>query len=67
MDLKTYLTENGIKQRHIAEKCGVADSTIGNILKGKYKPSPNLARKIERVTEGAVTLEELLFPDEAKP
>lgn len=61
MKLKKYRTIMGLTQQQLAKKIGVVVSHINMIEGGSRRPSPSLAKKIVKITDGAVTLEELLF------
>ncbi|TVM31252.1 helix-turn-helix domain-containing protein [Oceanidesulfovibrio marinus] len=50
------------EQTQIAQACGVAVSTVSDVLRGKRKPSPKLARAIEAAT--GISRLHLLYPDE---
>jgi len=63
MNLKAYLKSSNISRRAFSESLGIHYMHLSNILRKCRRPSPELALKIERVTGGAVTLKELLFPD----
>lgn len=52
-----------IDKQKLADKCGVSLRHIDYILSGGRRPSPDLALKIEKVTNGEVTRDELLFPE----
>lgn len=67
MDLKRYLFEQALPVKKFAEQLEVSVSLIYHILKGHRVPSPQLAKKIEELTKGAVSKEELLFPDQKPP
>lgn|GEM_PF-2739706 len=49
-----YLQANGIRQADFAERCGVTQSVISRLAKGRAQPSPKLAGTIEKETGGAV-------------
>ncbi len=57
--LRDYLTDKNLKDYEFAAKVGCSASTISRILTGTRNPSPALARKIEAVTGGAVTISDL--------
>ena len=67
MDLKQYFFDAPLSKKDFAEQIGVNVSMIYHIMSKARKPSAELAAKIEKVTEGLVTKEELLFPDESPP
>ena len=49
--------------KEIAEKAGTTVDYLNQIRLGHRHPSRKLALKIEKVTQGAITKEELLFPE----
>ena len=60
MNLKNYLNENGLKIDWFAKQLGISRSFFYLILNGQ-KPVPmHLWRKINELTKGYITLEELL-------
>ncbi len=63
-NLKTYLKKNKITQKKFSEKLNVHYMTIYQIVKGKRRPSPELAALIEQATGGEVTRMELLYPSQ---
>jgi len=62
MNLKRYLFEKTLPVKQFAKRLGVSASLIYHIINRQRTPSPALAIKIEELTEGLVTKEELLFP-----
>lgn len=64
MQLAEYLFRKKIKQTEFAKTVGVSRVHLGEILRGRRRPSISLARRIEQATEGDVSKEELLFPEE---
>lgn len=67
MRLAAYLKERGLKQRAFAKRCETTDATVSRIVAGKQRPSLALAGRIERETEGLVTMQELLESTEPPP
>ena len=65
MKLKHWQDWKQLKNKELAELFEVDQSYITYLLSGKRKPSPILAKKIERVTKGAVTRLELLYPEQS--
>jgi DNA-binding transcriptional regulator YdaS (Cro superfamily) len=63
MILKEWQQENKINNKELSRILGIDESHVSYINNGHRRPSPELARKIEQVTMGRVTLVELLFPD----
>lgn len=64
MKLKEYLKNNETTMAKFASAVGVTQPCISLISNGRRRPEPELARKIEKATNGAVTFRELLLPDE---
>lgn len=64
MQLAEYLFRKKIKQTEFARRVGVSRVHLGEILRGRRRPSIGLAKKIEQATDGDVSKEELLFPEE---
>lgn len=67
MDLRRFLFEKKLPVKKFAEDMEISISLVYHLLNHQRMPSRNLASKIEKYTEGAVTKEELLFPGEAPP
>ena len=61
MKLKEYRKLTGMLLKDVANKIGVYPSHVSMIEHGHRRPSPKLAKKISKMTKGAVTIEELLF------
>ena len=60
MNLKEYfIDEPHGSKKEMAEYLGISPTWLGLIMRGK-KPSPMLAKKIEKATQGLVTARELL-------
>ena len=53
--LKAYLAKHGISQSAFARRIGVSNATtVRRYLKGEHMPEPNIMRRIEKETDGAV-------------
>ena len=63
MKLKEYFKRYSINKAGFAKSLGVSRSYIYWLMKGGI-PSVEAARKIEEATEGKVSKEELLFPND---
>jgi len=50
--------------KQLAIKCNCHPVHMSDILRGRRRPSPDLALRISEATGGAVTVMELLFPEE---
>lgn len=62
--LEIYLFEIAQTKKAFAETVGIDPGHLHSILRGRRRPSVKLARKIEEATDGKVTKEELLFPED---
>ena len=60
MNLREYLFINRLSVKEFSEKVDYSRTHISGIMHGKLKPSPKLARRIEKETNGEVTIEELM-------
>lgn len=60
MNLREYLFRQRISVQDFAEKLEYSRTHLSLIVNGKGKPSPRLAKSIERATNGEVTAQELL-------
>ncbi len=64
MELKDYLVKNGLKQKWFAEKIGIRPERLSDFLK-ENRPLPlQYFNKVVRLTNGKVTLLELLKQNE---
>ena len=63
MKLNEYLKKYKIKTIDFARQIECQQSYVSLLTKGKRRPSPELALRIQEATEGKVTILELLFPD----
>lgn len=61
--LANYLKKSGITQRAFAEKVGVSDSYISEIVNGTKSPGLRLALRIATATGGVVSVASLLPED----
>lgn len=52
-----------INQRRLAKELDIHHVYLNAILRGRARPSPDLALLIDIATKGAVTKEKLLWPD----
>jgi DNA-binding XRE family transcriptional regulator len=64
MRLEEYINQKGLTFRKFGALVGVNGSHVFNIAKGKKNPSLPLAKRIENVTKGKVSIAEL-FSDKA--
>lgn len=64
MNLDQWQKKNGVNNTAVAEGIGVHPSYITHIKKKRRIPTPKVALRIEQFTDGAVTKESLLWPDQ---
>ena len=63
MNIKTYLKKHKIKQRDFAKQIDVTEGFLSNIIKGRRSMPALRAILIERVTNGEITIDELINID----
>jgi DNA-binding transcriptional regulator YdaS (Cro superfamily) len=63
MDLKSYLDERKMSANEFTERAHIFTSSVTRFLQGKRRLSPDTAVFISHATKGAVSVEELLFPN----
>ena len=63
MRLREYLKKYKITYKTFGKRVGVSDAHITNIINNERNPSPHLMKKIEDVTKGEVTMQELFNPE----
>ena len=63
MKLEEYLRITKLSQRRFAKLIGVTHGHISQILRKQKSPSLLFAKRIEEVTEGAVTIYDLIEPE----
>ena len=63
MKLIEYLKLERGRARSTSKTIGCGQSTLSMIVSGHRRPSSRLALRIEQATGGAVTRDELLFPE----
>jgi transcriptional regulator with XRE-family HTH domain len=63
MKLKVWLKDRKIAQRKIACDLGLSASYFSELLSGKRRFSPKLAKKVEDLTKGEVMRMDLLYPE----
>jgi len=64
MLLKDYLKKKNLTQEAFASSVGVTGTLINRLISGKRTPSFKLAKKIQKTTDGLVTIND--FPMEPK-
>ena len=66
MHIREYLFHNELKVKDFAKKLGCSREYVTLIKHKKKIPGRFLAQQIERITNGMVTVEEILHPDQSK-
>ena len=64
MIFSKWITIANLTQADAARKLGVSESTVSLIVSGDRRPSPELAQKMVQESNGKVSLEEALFPEQ---
>ena len=62
MDLQNYIEKKEVTQTHMANLVGIKKAHMSLLVRGQRRPSPDLALRIQKATDGAVTVLELLYP-----
>jgi len=62
MDLDTYLRENGIEGASFAARIGLTEASLSRIRRGQQNITRDTMRRIFEASDGAVTLESMVFP-----
>lgn len=65
MNLKKYLRQKKIRYRTFAEELGVAEQSLKNIVACSRRPGLILALKIEKLTNGQITPQQMVEDFEA--
>ena len=63
MILKEYLARKSLSQKEFAEMIDVSRPYLTLIIQGKRRCSPELALKIEELTQQKVSRDEVMFPE----
>jgi DNA-binding transcriptional regulator YdaS (Cro superfamily) len=61
MLLGPWMHHQRMSQSALAKEVGISQQMVSLVLAGTRRFSPEVARRIVRISEGAVSLEELLF------
>jgi len=59
MKLSKYLSDNSIEQQDFAKLIRVTGATVSRYVTGQRRPRRAVAKRIERVTDGEVTLQDI--------
>lgn len=63
MKLIAWQKKNKISNKELAERVMIHVSLLTHMKMGRRRPSPDLALRIEKATDGKVSRMELLYPD----
>lgn len=66
MDLKLYLDSRNLTHKEFARMLDISPSTLSNYVCWRRKPALDIARRIEKVTKGKVSIDDLLAYWECK-
>jgi DNA-binding transcriptional regulator YdaS (Cro superfamily) len=61
MNLKTWIGIAGLQQKRVAKDLKLSPSYLSEIITGKKKATPEIARSIEQYTKGEVKRHEMMF------
>ncbi|NGX50922.1 MAG: hypothetical protein K1060chlam2_00774 [Chlamydiae bacterium] len=61
MLLEEYLRKSGLKKKAFAKSVEISTTNLWKIRKGISRPSLKTAKKIEEITRGEITMQELLL------
>ena len=60
MELKEYIDQENLSERALASVIGISQQHLNRLIRKVSNPSLPLAKKIKEVTNGRVTIEEML-------
>jgi DNA-binding transcriptional regulator YdaS (Cro superfamily) len=66
MTFKAWIRIMGLHQIKIASDLGLSPSYLSEVMTGKKKVTPDIARRIEEYTHGEVTRLEVLYPKDVE-
>ena len=64
MNLREYLTKNNISIAEFARRSGISPQEFSGYLRNKLNFGAKRALKIEKITNGEVSIKEILFPND---
>lgn len=64
MKFGEYLKHARITQAEAAKRLGISVAQANRLSKSHHVPKPHLAKKIVTWSRGAITLEELIWPED---
>lgn len=66
MELREYLFRNRVEVKQLAQELDYCRHHLSNIVNKKSFASHRLAKEIEKITNGQVTIPELINPERLK-
>lgn len=60
MKLEEYLSSNNLTQLKFSASAGISNVHLGRLIKGRHLPSIPMIKKIEKATNGKVTINDFL-------
>lgn len=60
MTLKEWVNTLGMSQVSVAKMFNISKFYMNHLIQGRYEPSYRLAFKIEKMSDGKVTIDELI-------
>ena len=67
MRLSEYLDQTGENESEFSRRSGVSQQTVNRLCRGRGGPRGGTALKIERATDGLVSLEDLVEAEPDEP
>ncbi|MBF5060042.1 helix-turn-helix domain-containing protein [Candidatus Neptunochlamydia vexilliferae] len=66
MLLEDFIDNSGMKKKLFAQMVGISRTCLWKILQGRSRPSLKTAQKIDELTDGKVSVKELIYGKIAK-
>ena len=63
MDLNTWIEKEDMSNIDLAKMIGVTDAYVSMLRNKKRRPSPEVAKSLEKISLGKLKFADLLFPD----
>lgn len=64
MKIEEYLKKYRITKVEFAKRLGVNKSTVWNYISGRTRPTVSMAKKIDKESDGLITIKELRGDDD---
>mgnify|MGYP001602932077 CR=1 FL=1 len=66
MDLYQWLWKNRVKKGEFAKKLGISPQSLSTLIYKKYSPALRVATGINKLSNGEVTMEDMLTDNDRK-